>query len=233
MYPNLCPSFRILYGRAFFFFFFSANGWNENFEKCAIQQNHGMVRLWKLWKQPCVTWACRGKGPGCAHKLRLGRGPRSRCGPLPTVPRSSSQGPTSLREVFSKSYFFCHYLLVFSPRVVKLSLPSLHHFWIEVILSPRSTPLERTSSLYSRREASSVSKGEVRRKMNFIQVFGFVVLRDVVKVFPVSSSTCARKTTGRNRARSHSGAWRGLKTKSDLKLSLPSPTYLIRYLFVY
>ena len=37
--------------------------------------------------------------------------------------------------------------------------------------------------------------------------------------------------TGRNRARSHSGAWRGLKTKWDLKLSLPSSTYLIRYLF--
>ena len=49
-------------------------------------------------------------------------------------------------------------------------------------------------------------KGEVRRKMNFIYVLGFVVLRDVVKVFPVSSSPFARKTTGRNRARSHSGA---------------------------
>ena len=33
-----------------------------------------------------------------------------------------------------------------------------------------------------------------------------VVLRDVVKVFPVSSSSFARKTTGRSRARSHSGA---------------------------
>ena len=77
-------------------------------------------------------------------------------------------------------------------------------------------------------------KGEVRRKMNFTYVLGFVVLRDVVKVFPVSSSSFARKTTGRNRARSHSGAWRGLKTKWDLKLSLLqlSPTYLIRYLFI-
>ena len=72
-------------------------------------------------------------------------------------------------------------------------------------------------------------KGEVRRKMNFTNVFGFVALRDVVKVFPVSSSSFARQTTVRNRARSHSGAWRGLKTKRDLKLSLPSPTYLIRY----
>ena len=36
--------------------------------------------------------------------------------------------------------------------------------------------------------------------------FGFVVLRDVVKVVPVSSSSFARKTTGRNGARSHSGA---------------------------
>ena len=49
-------------------------------------------------------------------------------------------------------------------------------------------------------------KGEVRRKMNFIYVLGFLVLRDVVKVFPVSSPSFARKTTGRNRARSHSGA---------------------------
>ena len=75
-------------------------------------------------------------------------------------------------------------------------------------------------------------KGEVRRKMNFTYVLGFVVLRDVVKVFPVSSSSFARKTTGRNRARSHSGAWRGLKTKWDLKLSFPSSTYFIRYLFI-
>ena len=42
--------------------------------------------------------------------------------------------------------------------------------------------------------------------MNFIYVLGFVVLRDMVKVFPVSSSSFERKTTGRNRARSHSGA---------------------------
>ena len=32
--------------------------------------------------------------------------------------------------------------------------------------------------------------------MNFTYVLGFVVLRDVVKVFPVSSSSFARKTTG-------------------------------------
>ena len=49
-------------------------------------------------------------------------------------------------------------------------------------------------------------KGEVRRKINFTYVLGFVVLRDVAKVFPVSSSSFARRTTGRNRARSHSGA---------------------------
>ena len=49
-------------------------------------------------------------------------------------------------------------------------------------------------------------KGEVGRKMNFTHVLGFVVLRDVVKVFPVSSSSFARKTTGKNRGRSHSGA---------------------------
>ena len=74
-------------------------------------------------------------------------------------------------------------------------------------------------------------KGEVRRKMNYTYVLGFVVLRDGVKVFPVSSSSFARTTPGRNRAWSHSGAWRGLKTKWDLKLSLSSPTYLIQYLF--
>ena len=49
-------------------------------------------------------------------------------------------------------------------------------------------------------------KGEVRRKMNFTYVLGFVVLRDVVKVFPVSSPSFARKTTRKNRARSHSVA---------------------------
>ena len=49
-------------------------------------------------------------------------------------------------------------------------------------------------------------KGEVRRKMNFTYVLGFVVLGDVVKVFPVSSSSFARKTTRRDRVRSHSGA---------------------------
>ena len=41
--------------------------------------------------------------------------------------------------------------------------------------------------------------------MNFTYVLGFVMLRDVVKVFPVSSSL-AKKKTGRNLARSHSGA---------------------------
>ena len=54
--------------------------------------------------------------------------------------------------------------------------------------------------------ADSSVKVEVRRKMIFTYVLGFVVLRDVVKVFPVISSSFARKTTGRNRARSHSGA---------------------------
>ena len=56
--------------------------------------------------------------------------------------------------------------------------------------------------------------------MNFTYLLGFVVLRDLVKVFPVSSSSFTRKTTGRNRGRSHSGAWRGLKTKWDLKWGL-------------
>ena len=62
-------------------------------------------------------------------------------------------------------------------------------------------------------------KGEVRRKMNFICVLGFVVLRDVAKVFPVSSPSFVRKTTRKNRARSHSGARRSLMTKWDFKFS--------------
>ena len=85
---------------------------------------------------------------------------------------------------------------------------------------------------FSLRDKEKQIKGEVRRKMNFTYVLGFVVVRDVVKVFLVSSSSFERKTTGRNQARSHSGAWRGLKTKWDLKLSPPNPTYLIRYLFI-
>ena len=61
-------------------------------------------------------------------------------------------------------------------------------------------------------------KGEVWSKMNFTYVLGFVLLRDVVNVFPVSSPSFARKTTRKNRARSHSGAQRGLMIKWDLKL---------------
>ena len=49
-------------------------------------------------------------------------------------------------------------------------------------------------------------KGKFGGKMNFTYVLGFVVLRDVVKVFPVSSSSFSRKTIRRNRARNHSGA---------------------------
>ena len=49
--------------------------------------------------------------------------------------------------------------------------------------------------------------------MNFTYVLGFVVLRDLVKVFPVSSSLFAGKTTGRNRARSHSGGGGGGMTR--------------------
>ena len=61
-------------------------------------------------------------------------------------------------------------------------------------------------------------KGEVQRKMNFTYVLGFVVLMDMVKVFPLSSPSFARKTTQKNRARSYSGARRGLMTKWDLEL---------------
>ena len=58
---------------------------------------------------------------------------------------------------------------------------------------------------------NDVLKGEVRRKMNFTYVLGFVVLRDVVKVFPVSSSSFARKTTGgieHEVTRGYDAAWR-------------------------
>ena len=51
-------------------------------------------------------------------------------------------------------------------------------------------------------------KGEVRRKMNFMYVLGFVMLRGVVKVFPVSSSSFARKTTKHEVTRGHDAAWR-------------------------
>ena len=71
-----------------------------------------------------------------------------------------------------------------------------------------------------------------RNKSGLQYALGFVVLRDVVKVFPVTFSSFARKTIGRNRARSHSGARRGPKTKWDLKLSLPRLTDLIWYLFI-
>ena len=51
--------------------------------------------------------------------------------------------------------------------------------------------------------------------MNFIYALGFVVLRGVVKVFPVSSSSFARKMTRRNRARSHSGGGGGMTRPKD------------------
>ena len=73
--------------------------------------------------------------------------------------------------------------------------------WCETACSYGSS-----AKLHSGSHHHSIFKGEVRSKMNFIYVLGFVVLRDVVKVFPVSSPSFARKTTGRNRARSHSGA---------------------------
>ena len=81
--------------------------------------------------------------------------------------------------------------------------------------------------------------------MNFTYVSGFVVLRDLVKVFPVSSSSFARKTIGESSTKSLGGMTRpkdemgsstereeNLITKWDLKLSFPSSTYFIRYLFI-
>ena len=77
---------------------------------------------------------------------------------------------------------------------------------------------------------------EVRRKMNFTYLLVLAVLTDVVKVFPVSSSSFARKTRREEPSTKSlgggGGAWRSRKTKWDLKLSLPSPTYLIRNLFI-
>ena len=76
-------------------------------------------------------------------------------------------------------------------------------------------------------------KGEVRRKMNFTYVLGFVVLRDVVKVFPVSSSSFARKKTYLEESSTKSlGGMTRPKDEMGSQLSLPSPTYLIRYLFI-
>ena len=51
-------------------------------------------------------------------------------------------------------------------------------------------------------------KGEARRKMNLTYVLGFVVLRDVVKVFPVSSSPFAKKTTQESSTKSLGGSTR-------------------------
>ena len=53
------------------------------------------------------------------------------------------------------------------------------------------------------------------------------VLRDVVKVFPVSSSLFARKTTGRNRARSHSGGM--TRPKDEMGSQIVSSEYDISY----
>ena len=69
-----------------------------------------------------------------------------------------------------------------------------------------------------------IFKGEVRRKMNFTYVLGFVVLRDVVKSF---RSVLLRLRERRPGGIEHEGMTR-LKTKWDLKFSLPSSTYLIR-----
>ena len=90
-------------------------------------------------------------------------------------------------------------------------------------LSPWAKITKSKSSFFSHEHAEQVChgdslsgqkvKGEVRRKMNFTYLLGFVKLRDVVKVFPVSSSSFARKTTGRNQVRSHWGGG-GIKTKT-------------------
>ena len=52
--------------------------------------------------------------------------------------------------------------------------------------------------------------------MNFTYVLEFVVLRGVAKIFPASPSSFARKTTGRNRARSHSGASSVTRPKDEM-----------------
>ena len=68
--------------------------------------------------------------------------------------------------------------------------------------------------------------------MNFTYVLGFVVLRDVVKVFPVSSSLMARKTTGRNRAWSHSGCM--TRHKDDMGSQIiSSESYISHPILVY
>ena len=65
--------------------------------------------------------------------------------------------------------------------------------------------------------------------MNFTCVLGFVVLRDMVKVFPVNSPSFARMKTEKNWPRSHSGARRGLMTTWGFKLvALPFQLVLAR-----
>ena len=73
---------------------------------------------------------------------------------------------------------------------------------------------------------------EVRRKMNFTYVLVLAVLMDVVKVFPVSSSSFARKTTGRNWARSHSGGMTRLKDEMESQI-VPSESNISHPILVY
>ena len=89
---------------------------------------------------------------------------------------------------------------------IKLSVSLSSLRWLFLFQTDRQTTGTDTRYMVKIDSCCDNVKREVRRKMNFIYVLGFVVLRDVVRVFPVSSSSFARKTTGRNRARSHSGA---------------------------
>ena len=91
-------------------------------------------------------------------------------------------------------------------QLTNFPLDFFYEIFTKRCLSTSSIPwCKKVKMTKNSNRGGSCLKGEVRRKMNFTHVLGFVVLRDVVKVFPVSSSSFARKTTGRNRAQSHSG----------------------------
>ena len=59
--------------------------------------------------------------------------------------------------------------------------------------------------------------------MNYTYVLGFMVLRDLVRVFPISSPSFARKTTRKNRAQSHPGARRGFQIGHVTTPASPGP----------
>ena len=75
--------------------------------------------------------------------------------------------------------------------VVTTTVPLFMFFQTFILLSKPFRPTDLILQQLNREV-----KGEVRRKMNFRYVLGFVVLRDVVKVFLVSSSSLRERRPG-------------------------------------